>query len=86
MTRAKVELRPSYALGGAIALVGLVLAWLVSAVLPHGFHTLLVGAITGGFGVAAAGRIWPGLPLKLMWQYGLAVMGYGVLIGFIVGV
>ena len=82
----KVDIRPSYVLGGAIALAGLVLAWALGGVLPLTLNTLLVGAITGGFGVAAAGRVWPGLPLRLMWQYALAVMAYGILVGFIVGI
>jgi hypothetical protein len=85
MARAHVELKPSYVLGAIIAVVGLVVAWLVSMVLPAGANTLIVGAITGGFGVAAAGRIWPGLPLSLMWQYALGVMAYGILVGIIVG-
>lgn len=86
MTKAKIELRPSYALGAGIALAGIGIALLISGVLPEGISALAAGGITGAFGVASAGRIWPGLPLKLMWQYGLAVMGYGVLIGYLVGV
>ena len=83
MSKVKVELRPSYIQGGGIALLGLAVAWLLSFVLPDALKDLAVGAVTGGFGVAAAGRIWPGLPLKLMWQYALGVMAYGVVVALI---
>jgi len=83
MSNIKVEMKPSYVQGGGIALAGLVVAWLLSFVTPATLIELVVGAVTGGFGVAAAGRIWPGLPLKLMWQYALGVMAYGVIVALI---
>ena len=85
MSKMKVTFKPSYLSGGLIALAGLVLAWLLPGFLPEGMASLAAGAITGGFGVAASGRIWPGLPLKLIYQYGLAVAAYGIVIGLIVG-
>ena len=45
----------------------------------------IAGALTGGFGVAAASRLWPGLPLGQMIQYGPAVAVYGVVIGLLAG-
>ncbi|MEM7075893.1 MAG: hypothetical protein AAGA28_04145 [Pseudomonadota bacterium] len=84
MSKIKVELKPSYTQGGGIAAIGLVVAWLISFVVPDTLSQLAVGAVTGGFGVAAAGRIWPGLPLRLMWQYALGVMAYGVVVGLLV--
>lgn len=83
MNKVKVEMKPSYVQGGGIAVIGLVAAWLLSFVTPATLTELVVGAVTGGFGVAAAGRIWPGLPLKLMWQYALGVMAYGVVVALI---
>lgn len=83
MSKFQVEMKPSYLQGGGIAVAGLALAWLLSFVTPGPFIELAVGAVTGGFGVAAAGRIWPGLPLRLMWQYALAVTIYGVLVALI---
>lgn len=83
MNKVKVEMKPSYVQGGGIAIAGLAVAWLLSFVMPVPMIELAVGAVTGGFGVAAAGRIWPGLPLKLMWQYALGVMIYGVAVALI---
>ncbi|MEM6578000.1 MAG: hypothetical protein AAF678_05870 [Pseudomonadota bacterium] len=83
MNKVHVELKPSYVQGGGIAIAGLLVAWLLSYVTPDTLTELVVGAVTGGFGVAAAGRIWPGLPLKLMWQYALAVMAYGIVVALI---
>ncbi|MEL7014024.1 MAG: hypothetical protein AAFO72_12175 [Pseudomonadota bacterium] len=83
MNKVKVEMQPSYVQGGGIAIAGLAVAWLLSFVTPAPVIELAIGAVTGGFGVAAAGRIWPGLPLRLMWQYALAVMVYGVVVALI---
>ncbi len=85
MSRAIITYRPSYASGGLIAVAGLVLAWLLPSFLPAWMSDLVAGAITGGFGVAAASRLWPGLPLKLMIQYGPAVALYGIVVGLIAG-
>lgn len=85
MARAVITYRPSYISGALFALAGLVLAWLLPGFLPGSASSLIAGALTGGFGVAAAGRIWPGLPLRQMVVYGPAVAGYGILIGLIAG-
>lgn len=85
MSRAIVTYRPSYISGGLLALAGLVLAWLLSGLLPDSAASLVAGALTGAFGVAAAGRLWPGLPLKQMVIYGPAVAVYGIVVGLIAG-
>jgi Na+/glutamate symporter len=83
MSKVKVEFKPSYVQGGAIAVVGLIVAWVVSSVVPEWLDTVMASAITGGFGAAAASRIWPGLPLKQMYQYAPAVAVYGAAIGLV---
>ncbi|WCR10245.1 hypothetical protein JHW45_14395 [Paracoccus stylophorae] len=85
MSRAVITYRPSYVGGGLIALAGLILAWLLPGFLPAWMSDLVAGPLTGGFGVAAASRLWPGLPLTQMIQYGPAVALYGVVIGLIAG-
>ena len=57
MSRAVVTFRPSYLSGGLIALAGLLLAWLLPGFLPVWMSDLVAGALTGGFGVAAASRL-----------------------------
>lgn len=86
MNRPVITYKPSYVTGGLIALAGLLLAWLLPDFLPKIVSDLLAGAITGGFGVAAASRLWPGLPLSQMIQYGPAVAVYGALVGWLAGV
>lgn len=85
MSNITISPNPSYVTGGVIALIGLVLAWLLPGFLPTWTSNLIAGAITGGFGVAAAARIWPGVPMKKMIEYGPAMAVYGVVIGLIVG-
>ena len=85
MNRPIITYRPAYLVGGLIALAGLVLAWLLPGYLPAWASRLLAHALTGGFGVAAASRLWPGLPLKRMIVYGPAVALYGVVIGLVAG-
>ncbi|HMQ41974.1 MAG TPA: hypothetical protein PKC09_11960 [Paracoccus sp. (in: a-proteobacteria)] len=83
MNKPVVTYKPSYVIGAAIALAGLVIAWLLPDFLPPVVANLLAGAITGGFGVAFAARFWPGLPLGQMIQYGPAVAVYGALVGWL---
>ncbi|MFD1880575.1 hypothetical protein [Paracoccus pacificus] len=85
MNRPIITYKPNYIVGGLIALVGLLLAWLLPDFMPVVITRLLAGAITGGFGVAAASRVWPGLPLTQMIQYGPAVAVYGALVGWLAG-
>ncbi|NHF73981.1 hypothetical protein [Paracoccus xiamenensis] len=85
MNRPVITYKPSYVTGALIALAGLLLAWLVPDFVPPTVAHLLAGAITGGFGVAAASRLWPGLPLGQMIQYGPAVAVYGALVGWLAG-
>ncbi|MFS4439350.1 hypothetical protein ACMA5I_14155 [Paracoccaceae bacterium GXU_MW_L88] len=86
MSRFKVEEKPNYILGGAIALAGLLVCWLIVGALPARIHGLLLGAIVGGFGVAAAGRIWPGLPLGKVHIYGLSMAAYGAVCALAAGI
>ncbi|TRD22262.1 hypothetical protein [Palleronia caenipelagi] len=77
MSRFNVEEKPNYVMGGILALAGLVLSWLLGSLFPPKVATLVIGALIGGFGVAAAGRIWPGLPMNKIHIYGLSMAVYG---------
>ncbi|MBA4490608.1 hypothetical protein [Paracoccus sp. S1E-3] len=85
MSKAVITYSPSYLSGALIALAGLLLAWLVPSALTGWISDAIAGALTGGFGVAAASRLWPGLPLGQMIQYGPAVAIYGVVVGLLAG-
>ena len=70
-------------IAAALALGGLVLAWALQGVLPEGLRPAANGAITGGFGVLAATRLWPGLPMrKLPWWVG-SMVAYGVAVALV---
>ncbi len=85
MSRYEITQKPAYVMGGLIAAAGLGLAWLLPGIFPGALQKLVLGAVIGGFGVAAAGRVWPGLPLKQIHIYGLAMAAYGALCGLIAG-
>ena len=85
MNKPVITYKPSYFSGVLIALAGLLLAWMVPSALSGWVSDAIAGALTGGFGVAAASRLWPGLPLKQMSQYGPAVAIYGVVISLLAG-
>ena len=85
MNKPIITYKPSYFSGVLIALAGLLLAWMVPSALTGWISDAIAGALTGGFGVAAASRLWPGLPLGQMIQYGPAVAVYGVVIGLLAG-
>lgn len=85
MSKPVITFKPSYFSGVLIALAGLLLAWMVPSALTGWVSDAIAGALAGGFGVAAASRLWPGLPLGQMIQYGPAVAIYGVVIGLLAG-
>ena len=85
MNKPVITYKPSYFSGVLIALAGLLLAWMVPSALTGWISDAIAGALTGGFGVAAASRLWPGLPLGQMIKYGPAVAVYGVVIGLLAG-
>ena len=85
MNKPVITYKPSYFSGVLIALAGLLLAWMVPSALTGWISDAIAGALTGGFGVAAASRLWSGLPLGQMIQYGPAVAVYGVVIGLLAG-
>ena len=86
MNKPVITYKPSYFSGVLIALAGLLLAWMVPSALTGWISDAIAGALTGSFGVAAASRLWPGLPLGQMIQYGPAVAVYGALVGWLAGV
>lgn len=57
---------------------------MVPSALTGWISDAIAGALTGG-GAAAASRLWPGLPLGQMIQYGPAVAIYGAVIGLLAG-
>jgi hypothetical protein len=77
----KVDIRPSPFAGGVIALLGLVAGFFLLPFTPEILRASLSGALAGGFGVAAASRIWPGLPLRQIPRWLGAIVAYGVAIG-----
>jgi hypothetical protein len=80
-TEMKVDIRPSPVWGGIIAVLGLVLGFFLLPYTPEILRASLSGALAGGFGVAAASRIWPGLPLRQILRWLGAIVVYGVAIG-----
>lgn len=83
MSRMHIIMRPSPIMGTLIALLGLGVGWLVYNFLPGGDTAMISGALTGGFGVLAVSRVWPGLPITRIHWWLSAVVGYGVLMGLV---
>ena len=76
-------IRPSYTMGAIVALGGLVVAWAFLRFIPEPFVSSVSGAISGGFGVLAVSRIWPGLPIGKIHLWLGSVVLYGIVVALV---
>ena len=77
------DTKPRYVMGALIALVGLIVAWALLRFVPDVLVSSVSGAISGGFGVVAVSRIWPGLPVRKMHLWLGCVVLYGIAVALV---
>ena len=77
------DTKPRYVMGALIALVGLIVAWALLRFVPDVLVSSVSGAISGGFGVVAVSRIWPGLPVRKMHLWLGSVVLYGIAVALV---
>ncbi len=70
--------KPSYIPAIAFGIAGLVLAWLLSAILPASIFHYISGAVGAIFGVLMVSRLWPGLPVGKTHMWGAALIAYSI--------
>ncbi len=75
--------RPNYPVAAVVAVAGLILAFAVVRFFPEFLKPAISGAITGGFGVLALQRIWPGLPLARVHYIIGSIIAYGLVVGLV---
>ncbi len=70
--------KPSHISAIAFGIAGLVLAWLLSAILPASIFHYISGAVGAIFGVLMVSRLWPGLPVGKTHMWGAALIAYSI--------
>lgn len=70
--------KPAYVAAIAFGIAGIVLAWILSAILPAQVYHVLAGAVGAVFGVLMISRLWPALPFGKAHMWGAALIAYNI--------
>ncbi|MDS9466867.1 hypothetical protein RGQ15_04615 [Paracoccus sp. MBLB3053] len=70
--------KPAYVTAIAFGIAGLVLAWILSAILPPNVYHVFSGAVGAIFGVLMISRLWPALPFGKAHMWGAALIAYNI--------